>query len=107
MTVLAALLNKENQQPTNTNNSGNTEPQQSGVAQTRNMGGYFHSWGFHPIGLGHNSKTCKSRHKSKEHKSDATWSDWMGGNTNWPKPNKVTAKQQEHATWKGKLAPTN
>ena len=107
MTVLAASMNKENQQPNNNNNSGNTKPQQKVVAKTRNMGGYCYSCGYHPIGLGHNSQTCTSRHKRKEHKSDATWSDRMGGNTTWPKVNKVTTEQQEHAKWKGQLAPTN
>ena len=107
MTVLAAAVNKENQQPNNNNNSGNMQPQQKLEARTRNMGGYCYSCGFHPIGLGHNSQTCRSKHKKQDHKSKATWNDRMGGNTHWPKAFRVTTEQQEHAKWKGQVAPTN
>jgi hypothetical protein len=101
MTAMTAAMNKENKPPNNNNNNNKV------VAKTRNMGGYCYSCGFHPIGLGHTSQTCTSRHKRKEHKSDATWNDRMGGNTNWPKANKVTAEHQEHTKWKGQTAPTN
>jgi hypothetical protein len=105
MTVLAALMNKENLQPDN--NNSNKDGRQKGVAKTRNMGGYCYSCGFHTIGLGHTSQTCKSVHKKKDHKSEATWNDRMGGSTYWPKAFRVTTEQQEQVKWKGQSAPTN
>ena len=107
MTVLAAAMNKENQQPTNTNNNKNPQPRQQRGPPTHNMGRYCYSCGFHPVGLGHKSQTCKSKHKKQDHKSDTKWSNWMGGRMTWPKKNRVTTKQQEHATYKGQSAPTN
>ena len=97
MTVLAAAMNKENQPPNNNNKQW--------VPKTRNMGGYCHSFGFHPVGLGHTSKTCKW--KKKGHKDNTPWSNWMEGHIGWPKAYKVTAEKQEHEKWKGQSAPTN
>ena len=107
MTVLAASMNKENVQPGNDKNNKDKDWKQKVVPRTRNMGGYCYSCGFHPIGLGHSSKTCNSEHKRRDHKSEATWNDRMGGNTNWPKAFRVTPEQQEHAKWKGQEPPTN
>ena len=108
MTVLTAAMNKENQH-TNNNTNNNSKKAQSRVqqiqAKPRNMGGYCHSHGYHPVGLGHNSKSCKW--KKEDRKSEATGSNWMGGDTTWPQAKKVTNEQQEHATYKGQLKPTN
>jgi len=105
MTVLAAAMNKENQPPNNNNNGRSTQPKKQWVPKTRNMGGYCHSCGFHPVGLGHTSKTCGW--KKEGHKGNATWSNRMEGHTGWPKARKVTAEQQEHEKWKGQSAPTS
>jgi hypothetical protein len=37
----------------------------------------------------------------------ATWNNWLGGNMFWPTVTRITIKQQDHPTWKGKSAPTN
>jgi hypothetical protein len=37
----------------------------------------------------------------------AMWNNRLGGNMFWPTVTRVTIKQQDHPTWKGKLAPTN
>jgi hypothetical protein len=110
MTALAASMNKENQQPNaNTKTNNNNRKAQSRIrkdqAEPRNTGGYCHTHGYHPVGLGYNRKTCQF--KKNGHKDEATWSNRMGRDTNWPKAIKVTAKQQKHATWKGQAAPTN
>ena len=49
MTVLAAAMNKENVQPGNDKNNNTKDWKQKVVPQTRNMGGYCYSCGFHPI----------------------------------------------------------
>jgi hypothetical protein len=67
----------------------------------RNMGGYCHSCGYHPIGRTHTSKTCGK--KSEEHNDDATWTNHgPKGSKSWPNAKKVTNKDKEHASYKNK-----
>ena len=79
----------------------NRRPQQTTL---RNMGAYCSSHGFHPVGVNHNSATCKR--KRPEHKSEATWGNRLGGSTSWPTATRVAVVQHDHPTWKGKAAPT-
>jgi hypothetical protein len=79
----------------------NRRPQQTPL---RNMGAYCSSHGFHPVGVNHNSATCKR--KRPEHKSEATWGNRLGGSTSWPTATRVAVVQHNHPTWKGKAAPT-
>jgi hypothetical protein len=76
------------------------------MKKVRNMGGYCHSHGFHPIGADHDSMMC--RWKKREHKTKATWNNHLGGYMYWPTAKRVAIKQQDHPpTWNGKLAPTS
>ena len=69
----------------------------------RNMGEYCHSCGFHPVGKGHTSKTCK--YKKPNHDDNSTWSNRGAGSMFWP--TKVREDEKTHATYAGKSAPTN
>jgi hypothetical protein len=71
----------------------------------RNMGGYCHSHSYHPVGAKHTSANCSW--KKDGHKYEATWTNTLGGDTFWPSAKRIAINQQNHATWKGKLAPTN
>ena len=100
--------NKTSDVQNNNPNTGQDETApkvQRFLPKLRNMGGYCHSHGFHPVGLGHSSQTCFR--KKDGHKNDATWSNQMEGNTFWPKKRDVVTEQQEHAEWKDKTKPTN
>ena len=71
----------------------------------RNMGGYCHSCGFHPVGPKHDSETCNR--KKEGHVATATWTKrGENGCTDWPVAAKVKPSQQEHTSYKGKSAPT-
>ncbi len=98
---------KENSNPNATrgNGGGDREIRRLHVNKLRNMGGYCSSHGFHPVGAGHNSKTCRCQ--KEEHNTEATWNNQLGGNMFWPTAMRVANKQQDHPTWKGKSAPTN
>ena len=74
------------------------------ATKLRNMGGYCHSHGFHPVGLGHNSKTCSW--KKEGHKDEATWCNRLGGDLYWPTAKRTALEQHEDPAWKGKTAPT-
>ena len=69
------------------------------------MGAYCHSHSFHPIGPNHNSRTCT--YKLDSHKDDATWTNRLGGDMNWPIANCDAVEQQNDAKWKEKTPPTN
>jgi hypothetical protein len=72
----------------------------------RNMGGYCHSCGFHPVGSKHNSETCTR--KKEGHVATATWTKrGENGCMDWPVVAKVKPSQQDHTSYKGKSAPTN
>ena len=70
----------------------------------RNMGGYCHSCGFHPVGKEHTSMTCQ--HKRANHNDNATWSN-RGANASVVWPVRVREDQKCHESWAGKSAPTN
>jgi hypothetical protein len=56
---------------------GNRENRSQQLKKVRNMGGYCHSHGFHPISTNHDSMTCKWQ--KEEHKTKATWNNQLGG----------------------------
>jgi hypothetical protein len=105
VTQLAATKENSNPNATRGNGGGDRKSRRPQMSKLQNMGGYCSSHGFHPVGAGHNSKTC--RWHKEEHNTVATWNNRLGGNTFWPTATRVTIKQQDHPTWKGKLAPTN
>ena len=70
----------------------------------RNMGGYCHSCGFHPVGKEHTSMNCQ--HKRANHNDNATWSS-RGANGSVVWPVRVREDQKCHESWAGKSAPTN
>jgi hypothetical protein len=84
---------------------GDRESQCQYMKKVQNMEGYCHSYGFHPIGANHDSMTCKWQ--KGEQKTKAMWNNWLGGYMYWPTVKRVTIKQQDHPTWKGKSAPTS
>ena len=72
----------------------------------RNMGGYCHSCGFHPVGKEHTSETCGF--KRREHDKDATWTNrGTNGSVYWPNEWRVRDDEKTHASYAGKSAPTN
>ncbi len=111
--TIASMANKLNSNPNPNPNGKNINPnsgeiegiQKNPYKKLRNMGGYCSSHGFHPVGIKHNSATCIN--KKPEHKSEATWCTRLGGDMAWPSAKRVTVEQQEHPSWKGKMAPTN
>lgn len=95
--------NNENANPNTTTGSNATRRPQ--MKKTRNMGAYCHSHGFHPVGDDHTSVICGW--KKEGHKSEATWTNRLNGNTNWPTFKAVALSQHDHPAWKNKSAPTN
>ena len=57
----------------------------------RNMGGYCHSHGFHPVSINHDSTTCS--YKKGDHKTKAKWTNCLGGDINWPTAKRVAIEQ--------------
>jgi hypothetical protein len=104
-TQLAATKENTNLNATRGNGGGDRKIQQPQRKKLRNMGEYCSSHGFHPVGAGHNSTTC--RWQKEGHNTEATWNNQLRGNMFWPTAMRVAIKQQDHPTWKGKLAPTN
>ncbi len=70
-----------------------------------NMDIYCRSHGFYPVGTNHTSTKCNW--KKINHNSEATWSNWLGGDIYWPTAKHAALKQQDHTTWKGKSTLTN
>jgi hypothetical protein len=112
-TTITSMANKLNSNPNPNPNGENINPNSGEIEGSQknpykklwNMGEYCSSYGFHPVGIKHNSATCI--YKKPEHKSEATWCNRLGGNMAWPSAKRVTVEQQEHPSWKGKTAPTN
>jgi len=71
----------------------------------RRMGRYCFSHSFHPAGENHTSAKC--RWKQPNHDAMATWNDRKGVSVHWPPPIRVSIRQQNHATYTGKSAPTS
>jgi hypothetical protein len=106
--VAQLAVTKENANPNAVGGYGGSDCKQSlrqQLKKVKNMGGYCHSHGFCPIGANHDSMTCKWQ--KGEHKTKATWNNWLGGYMYWPTTKGVAIKQQDHPTWKGKSAPTS
>jgi hypothetical protein len=91
------INNKENH---HTNGGGGSGGQDRGkfgdarrpqMTKLKNMGGYCHSHGFHPVGADPDSTTCSW--KKANHKCEATWSNRMGGDMFWPSAKRVANKQ--------------
>ena len=74
------------------------------MTNLRNMGGYCSMHGFHPVGITHDSATCKYK-KKDAHNDAATWNNHLNGSTYWPKAIRIAVEQQTHPTWKNKEAP--
>jgi hypothetical protein len=102
---LAATKDNANPNATRGNGGGDCKIRQPQRKKLRNMGGYCSSHGFYPVVAGHNSKTC--RWQKEGHNTESAWNNQLGGNMFWPTATRVAIKQQDHPTWKGKLAPTN
>jgi hypothetical protein len=97
-----AVANKEN---TGGNGSGGgRDREKKPYAKTRCMGAYCWSHGWHPIGENYTSATCN--YKREGHKTDATFTNIMGGSQIWPARDRVMPSQQTHATFAGKSKPT-
>jgi hypothetical protein len=101
-------INNRNGGNTNNNNNGNGKSNVNGKRiwpyhKHRNMGGYCHSYGFHPVGKTHTSETCG--YKKSNHDEKATWTNrGTGGSTVWP--TKVREDQKTHESYAGKSVPT-
>ncbi len=102
---LAATKENTNPNASGGHGGGNRESRCQQMKKVRNMGCYCHSHGFHPIGANHDSMTCKWQ--KGEHKTEATWNNWLSGCMYWPNAKGVAIEQQDHPTWKGKSAPTS
>jgi hypothetical protein len=102
--------NRNNGNNGNNNNNGNEKETEKFIpyrdrpyTKTRNMGGYCHTHGFHPVGENHTSENCG--YKKDNHDNTATWNNRNGGSTLWPK--KIREDQKTHESYAGKSAPTN
>jgi len=97
---------KENKDPNTGGGEGKNRDCKSRrlqMTKLRNMGAYCHSHGFHPVGADHDSVNCSW--KKSEHKTKATWGNCLDGDMFWPSSKRVAIEQQDHPTWKGKVAP--
>jgi hypothetical protein len=105
--VAQLAATKENANLNTSGGSGGSdrESRRQQMKQVWNMGCYCHSHGFHPIGTNHDSILCKCQ--KGEHKTEATWNNWLGGCMHWPTAKGVAIEQQCHPTWKGKSALTS
>jgi hypothetical protein len=104
--LMTSKFNGENINPNKEDHGGSEEnSRRPQMKKCRNMGAYCSFHCFHPVELNHNSTTCNW--KKPEHKTEATWSNRLGGDMYWPTANWVAVKQQSHPSWKGMTAPTN
>ncbi len=106
ITLVTSKFNGKNINPNKEDHGGSKQNSRRPQIKTlRNMGAYCSLHIFHPVGLNHNSTTCNR--KKPKHKTEATWSNRLGGDMYWPTANRVAVKQQSHPSWKGMTAPTN
>jgi hypothetical protein len=108
--MMEKMMAKMGEKKPNTTNTTAGDDKDEGKTRTfkypRNMGGYCHSCGYHPVGPKHDSETCNR--KKEGHVATATWTKrGENGCTDWPVIAKVKPSQQEHTSYKGKSAPTN
>lgn len=69
--IAKLTANKENE-PKNPNKNRERGPVEQ-MTKLRNMGGYCHTHGYHPVGPTHDSASCEFK-KKEGHKDAATWS---------------------------------
>ncbi len=101
--LMKSYGNKENAPPnTGNTNLGSNPPQ---FNWTCNMGAYCWSHGHHPVGAKHTSRTCSK--KKEVCINDAMATDCKGRDKFWLTINKVKESQEDHPSFKGKMAPTN
>ena len=106
MTAMMLQLGAKDTATTITTGDGKDGSKNKTFKYPRNMGGYCHSCGFHPVGPKHDSATCTR--KKEGHVDTATWTNrGANGSKEWPVAAKVKPSQQEHTSYKGKSAPTN
>jgi hypothetical protein len=105
--AIAQMTNKSNNSKNVNPNaiSGDRTSRRPQNTKPHNMGGYGHSHGYHPVGANHTSANCSW--KKDGHKDEATWTNTLSGDTFWPSARRVAINKQNHATWKGKSAPTS
>ncbi len=72
-TQLAATKENANPNATKGNGGGDRKIRQPQKKKLWNMGEYCSFHGFHPVGAGHNSKTC--RWQKEGHNTEATWNN--------------------------------
>jgi hypothetical protein len=73
VTQFAAMKENSNPNATRGNGGGDRESRRLHMNKLQNMGGYCSSHGFHPVGAGHNSKTCRCQKEG--HNTEATWNN--------------------------------
>jgi hypothetical protein len=108
--MVAKMTNNENQDPNSGASEGGSsycESRQLQMKKICNMGAYCSLHEFHPVGVNHNSLTCRNEWRKPKHNIAATWTNRLGGNTFWPSAKRVAIEQQDHPTCKGKSSPTN
>ena len=106
MKEMMVQLGAKDTATSNTTGDGKNGNKNKTFKYPRNMGGYCHSCGFHPVGPKHDSDTCTR--KKEGHVDTATWTNrGANGSMEWPVAAKVKPSQQEHTSYKGKSAPTN
>ena len=104
--IAKLTANKENE-PKDPNKNRGRDRERRPVEQMtkrRNMGGYCHTHGYHPVGPTHDSASCEFK-KKEGHKDEATWSNRLEGSTYWPLAIRVAIEQQGHPAWKDKSKP--
>ena len=101
--IAKLTANKENEHKDPNKTRGRRTAEQ--MTKLRNMGGYCHTHGYHPVGPTHDSSTCQFK-KKDVHKDAATWSNRLDGSTYWPLAIFVAIEQQAHPAWKDKSKPT-
>ncbi len=101
--IAKLTANKENEHKDPNKNRRRCTVEQ--MTKLRNMGGYCHTYGYHPVGPTHDSATCRFK-KKDGHKDAATWSNRLDGSTYWPLAIRIAIEQQGHPAWKDKSKPT-
>ncbi len=100
--MAAKMTNNENRDPNSSANGGgssNCVSRQPQMKKIRNMGTYFSSHRFHPVGANHDSATCRNEWRKPEHNIAATWTNCLGGNMCWPSAKRVAIEQHDHPTF--------
>ncbi len=93
--LMTSKFNCENINPNKEDYGGSEQnSRRPQMKKLRNMGPYCSLHGFHPVGIKHDSTNCNWR--KPKHKTEATWSNRLGGDMYWPPAKWVAVKQQSH-----------